>query len=202
MFFYGDEDGKTAYANFIDDRQRDKSWVVDTSGPYWSIVTSANGKKITTFANKPLKEPDDEAAIDSLDEFLFKSGVKPAVVIHRGHSYHVKTTLQRIDTNARIVVLGSCGGYHNVATVLSKSPAAHIISSKQTGVGAINEPIIRAINAQLLEGKDVNWVSIWQGLDAYFVKMPELYEKFSDYIPPHRNLGVIFIKAYRQLNRN
>lgn len=202
MFFYGDEDGKTAYANFIEDRQRDKSWVVDTLGRYWCVVTSTNGKKITMFANKPLKEPEDEAAIDSLDEFLFKSGVKPTVVIHRGHSYHVKTTLARIDTNARIVVLGSCGGYHNVATVLSKSPAAHIISSKQTGVGAINEPIIRAINAQLLDGKDVNWVSTWQGLDAYFSKMPELYEKFSDYIPPHRNLGVIFIKAYRQLNRN
>jgi len=202
VFFYGDEDGKTAYTNFIEDRQRDKSWVVDTSGAYWSTVTSASDGKLTMFANKPLKEPQDEAAIDSLDEYLFKSGIKPTVIIHRGHSYHVKSTLARIDTNARIVVLGSCGGYHNVATVLSKSPAAHIISSKQTGVGAINEPIIRAINAQLLEGRDINWVSAWQGLDTYFGKMPELYEKFSDYIPPHRNLGVIFIKAYRQLNRN
>jgi hypothetical protein len=96
-------------------------------------------------------------------------------------------------------MLGSCGGYHNVASVLGRSPAAHIISSKQTGVGAINEPIIKAINTQLQEGNDVNWITTWQGLDEYFVKRKELYEKFSDYIPPHKNLGVIFIKAYNQL---
>ncbi|MBX2907694.1 MAG: hypothetical protein KF744_16735 [Taibaiella sp.] len=202
VFFYGDEDGRTAYANFIDDRLHDNKWIVDTTGTYWSTVTSAAGKGIKIFANKPLKEPLDDAAIDSLDDHLFKSGIKPTVIIHRGHSYHVKTTLERIDTNARIVVLGSCGGYHNVATVLQKSHGAHIISSKQTGVGAINEPIIRAINTQLLDGKDVNWVSIWQELETYFSKVPLLSEKFADYIPPHRNLGVIFIKAYRQLNKD
>jgi hypothetical protein len=202
VFFYGDEDGRTAYANFIEDRLHDNKWVVDTTGTYWSTVTSAAGKGIKIYANKPLKEPQDDAAIDSLDDYLFKAGVRPTVVIHRGHSYHVKTTLARIDTNARIVVLGSCGGYHNVATVLSKSPGAHIISSKQTGVGAINEPIIRAINTQLMDGKDVNWVSTWQELETYFSKVPLLAEKFADYIPPHRNLGVIFIKAYHQLSKN
>ena len=202
VFFYGDEDGKTAYSNFIEDRQKDTKWTVDTSGKYWSTVMSTAGKRVTMYANKPLKEPEDEIAIDSLDAYLYKTGVKPTVVIHRGHSYHVKSTLERIDTNSRIVVLGSCGGYHNVATVLGKSPGAHIISSKQTGVGAINEPIIRAINARLLDGSDVNWVSIWQELDSYFARMPELYEKYTDYIPPHRNLGVIFIKAYRQLNKS
>ncbi len=34
---------------------------------------------------------------------------------------------------ARIVVLGSCGGYNNLSEVLKISEDAHIISSKQVG---------------------------------------------------------------------
>jgi hypothetical protein len=64
---------------------------------------------------------------------------------------------------------------------------------------AINEPIIRAINARLLEGEDINWIAIWHELDEYFGKRKELHEKYDDYVPPYKNLGAIFIKAYRQM---
>lgn len=199
LFFYGDDDGKSAYEGFIDEYKKNKkNWRIDTT-TYWTTVTSLAGKRIVMYANVPLKAPEDEKAIDTLDAFLYASNVHPTILIHRGHSYHVKTTLARIDTYARVVVLGSCGGYHNVATVLKSSPDAHIISSKQTGVGAINEPIITAINTQLQEGNDINWITTWQGLDDYFAKRTDLYERFADYVPPHKNLGVIFIKAYRML---
>jgi hypothetical protein len=198
VFFYGDEDGKKAYDGFMEEFRGQKWKVVNEK--YWSTISSqGGGKQIVIYANLPLKAPDDEVAIDSLDQFLAASKIHPSVVIHRGHSYHVKTTLSRLDKDARIVVLGSCGGYQNIATVLQKSPDAHIISSKQTGVGAINEPIIRALNSRLLEGADINWITLWRELDEYFVKRKDLYEKFTDYIPPHKNLGVIFIKAYRQM---
>ncbi len=196
LFFYGDQDGADAYRGFIDEYRKNPKWKVDTSARYWATVSSLVGKRIVMYANYPLKEPEDDVAIDSLDAFLRSVYVRPTVVIHRGHSYHVKGTISRIDTNARLVMLGSCGGYHNVSGVLARSQGAHIISSKQTGVGAINEPIIKAINTQLQEGSDVNWIGIWKGLDDGFSKRKELYEKFTDYIPPHKNLGVIFIKAY------
>ncbi len=196
IFFYGDQDGVDAYRGFIDEYRKSPKWKVDTSARYWATVSSLGGKRIVMYANYPLKEPEDDVAIDSLDAFLRSVYVRPTVVIHRGHSYHVKGTISRIDTNARLVMLGSCGGYHNVSGVLARSQGAHIISSKQTGVGAINEPIIKAINTQLQEGSDVNWIAVWKGLDDGFAKRRELYEKFTDYIPPHKNLGVIFIKAY------
>lgn len=200
VFFYGDDDGKTAYDGFIDDYRKNPKWKTDTTScKYWATITSTYGRPIVMYANMPLKAPEDEKAIDSLDTYLSANEITPTIMIHRGHSYHVKTTLSKLDTNARVVVLGSCGGYHNVATVLGASPDAHIISSKQTGVGAINEPIIRAINAQLQQGSDINWITIWNGLDEYFSKRPDLYDKYTDYIPPHKNLGVIFIKAYRQM---
>ena len=201
VFFYGDEDGKTAYDGFMEEFNKDRKWKV-VNDKYWSTISSVSGKRIVIYANLPLKSPDDEVAIDSLDQLLTDSNIHPSVVIHRGHSYHIKTTLSKLDKYARVVVLGSCGGYQNLAVVLNKSPEAHIISSKQTGVGAINEPIIRALNAQLLEGVDVNWITMWRDLDDYFMKRKDLYDKFTDYVPPYKNLGVIFIKAYKQLMSN
>lgn len=198
IFFYGDEDGQNAYNGFMEDYRKNKLWRVDTN-KYWATITAITGKRIIMYANMPLKTPEDEKAIDSLDTYLLANNIKPTVVIHRGHSYHVKSTLDRLDSNARIVVLGSCGGYQNVAKVLRASANAHIISSKQTGVGAINEPITRAINTTLQEGKDINWIPLWAGLDDYFSKRQDLYARYKDYVPPHKNLGVIFIKAYRQL---
>lgn len=198
IFFYGDEDGKNAYDGFVADYKNATGWKLDTTA-YWISLTSTEGKHVTMYANKPLKEPDDEVAIDSLDDYLRHKGIYPTIVVHRGHSYHVKTTLEHLDTNAHIVVLGSCGGYQNVTTVLKNAPDAHIISSKQTGVGAINEPITKAINTSLAAGKDIDWISLWAELDTYFQKRKELYERFADYVPPHRNMGVIFIKAYDQM---
>ncbi len=198
VFFYGDDDGQTAYRGFIDDYKKNPAWKID-SNQYWATITATGGHRVTMYANVPLTAPDDEKAIDSLDTYLAAMGIKPRFIIHRGHSYHVKSTLKRIDSNARIVVLGSCGGYQNVAKVLKSSPDAHIIASRQTGVGAINEPMTRAINTQLQEGKDINWITLWSELDEYFSHRPELNERYKDYVPPHRNLGVIFIKAYRQL---
>ncbi|GAA4463447.1 hypothetical protein GCM10023093_11930 [Nemorincola caseinilytica] len=198
VFFYGDEDGMNAYAGFMDDHRKNKQWKVD-SNKYWVTITSLTGKRVVLYANMPLRAPEDEKAIDTLDMYLATNNIRPTVVIHRGHSYHVKTTLMRIDSNARVVVLGSCGGYQNVAKVLRSSPGAHIISSKQTGVGAINEPMSRAINTILQEGNDINWIPLWAGLDQYFSKNADLYPRFKDYVPPHKNLGVLFIKAYGQL---
>jgi hypothetical protein len=44
---------------------------------------------------------------------------------------------------------------------------------------------------------------MWKGLSEYFnKKMPTYKETFDDYVPPHKNLGAIFIKAYRRLSSN
>jgi hypothetical protein len=118
-------------------------------------------------------------------------------VIHRGHSYHVKYTIAQIPSSARIIILGSCGGYNNLKDVLTVCPDAHIISSKQTGTQTVNEPIIRAINNTLLEGRDIEWIPLWAGLEKQLKGNAQAMDRFSDYIPPHKNLGALFIKAYK-----
>lgn len=198
FFFYGDEDGKNSFASFLGNF-RDGSWRVEKSN-YWTKITSTKGKPVVIYANMPLAEPEDEVAQEELCQYLAKEKITPTVIVHRGHSYHLPLTLERLNKKTRIVMLGSCGGYHNLATVLDKSPDANIISSKQTGAMSVNDPILKNLNDQLLAGNDINWIKTWQNLNGYFEAKPKsVKEMFDDYVPPHKNLGAIFIKAYRRL---
>ncbi len=202
VFFYGDEDkdGQNSYVSFMGSFRNRADWKV-TENAKWVSISTTKGRPILIFANKPLfsakGEDLDEDAINQLSDHLFNRKLKPTIYVHRGHSYHVKSTMKRIMPTARIVILGSCGGYNNINEVLTISGDAHIISSKQTGTMHVNEPIIQAINNTLLSGKNVDWLSMWKELTAKFPG-GDAKEKFDDYIPPYKNLGAIFIKAYRR----
>jgi hypothetical protein len=171
-----------------------------TENPQWTTITSTRGQPVLIFANKPLlgdDDPDDKAQ-KALAGYLDAHNLRPTIVIHRGHSYHVKYTIDQMAPAARIVVLGSCGGYNNLSEVLKRSEDAHIISSKQVGTKTVNEPILDAINNTLVAGRDIEWLPMWRELEARFQNDPAGREKFDDYIPPYKNLGAIFIKAYRK----
>jgi hypothetical protein len=202
-FFYGDEDkdGQNSFADFMALFQKKPEWkIVENPTKEWVTITSTKGSPVWIFANKPLlgdDDPDDKAQ-HNLDDYLYDNKLKPTIYIHRGHSYHVSSTLKQIQPSARIVILGSCGGYNNLSEVLDISEDAHIISSKQVGSKTVNEPILLAINKTLLDGKNIDWLSMWKELGTRFEKDAAAREKFDDYIPPYKNLGAIFIKAYRR----
>jgi hypothetical protein len=61
----------------------------------------------------------------------------------------------------------------------------------------VNDPILQAINDRLLVGLNIDWISMWRELKKKF-PAGDAKEKFDDYIPPYKNLGAIFIKAYRK----
>lgn len=63
------------------------------------------------------------------------------------------------------------------------------------GTKAVNDPILQSINNTLRNGKGIDWIPMWRDLSKQF--SGEAKEKFDDYIPPYKNLGVIFIKAYQ-----
>lgn len=200
VFFYGDKDndGQNSYASFMSMfLNKPSEWSI-SENPNWVSIKSVKGKPVWIFANKPLygeNDPDD-AAKDELGKYLESKKLTPTIFIHRGHSYHVKSSLARLKSRARIVVLGSCGGYNNLNEVLTISPDAHIISSKQTGTRTVNEPILQAINNDLRNGRNVDWLPMWRQLGTTI--KAEYKELFDDYVPPYKNLGAIFIKAYRK----
>jgi hypothetical protein len=199
VFFYGDEDGKTFFPPFVNSFPA-KDWTV-TQKKEW-VEIKANKGNVWVFANKPLdynQNLDDSAQVH-LANYLEQNEMHPSVVVHRGHSYWLPGTIKRMPWDARIVILGSCGGYQNLNQILELSPDAHIISTKEIGKGDINKPILSYLNQAMLSGKTLQWREMWKTLTAVFGKDPnaEVRESWDDYIPPYRNLGAIFIKAYHK----
>ncbi len=196
QFFYGDKDGKGVFDNFKL-KYTNSNWRI-TDKPEWIEVTSIKGKPVTIYCNKPLDEEKglDAQAQSNLEDYLSENDIHPTIVIHRGHSYFVGSTIKQLPSSAKVVLLGSCGGYHSLHDVLETCKQAHIISSKQTGTGAVNIRLIMQITEDARLGKSLNWPEVWKAVEA---KIPaNKKEGFEDYVAPHKNLGAIFIMAYQQ----
>jgi hypothetical protein len=200
VFFYGDEDGKSSFASFQSNFKADEWKLVKNDK--WLTITSIKGKPISIYANLPLDEPQDEEVQNALCKYLDSNKLSPSIIIHRGHSYHLSGTISHLSPSNKIIILGSCGGYHNLSTILEHSEDAHIISSKQTGTMRVTDPILKDIHQLLLNGKDINWIEYWNGLSAQ-MNTPQLQDLFNDYVPPHKNMGALFLKAYKiQMQEN
>jgi hypothetical protein len=193
VFFYGDKDGRGNYANFVPQFSGDVWRRAETK--QWISFTSVKGRPISIFANKPLDEASGEVdrAQEALCSYLTEKELNPTVVIHRGHSYYAPYTIEQLASTAKIVFLGSCGGYHLIHDVLARASDAHIIASKQIGKQVINQPLIDMMMENLRVGKNIEWIPFWRDFEKRYKNI----EGFGDYIPPHKNLGAIFIKAYK-----
>lgn len=200
QFFYGDKDGVNIFSAFLAGFNNGKWNIVNKPG--WVEVSSKKGVPVTIYANRPLNEKLDldEKAQDDLIEFLAEKKLTPTVVIHRGHSYHLQSTIDKLASSAKLVILGGCGGYQNLNKVLDICPGAHIISTKQVGTGVINKGLITEISEKLRVGQDLNWPQLWNNMSTQF--KTGLKETFEDYVPPHKNLGAIFIMAYNKAVAN
>ena len=196
VFFFGDKDGQGVFRSFTGGFGA-PDWKVKKEAQ-WVKISSVRGKRVDIYCNIPFDEPEDEMSQNALQAFLDSSNISPTVIIHRGHSYHLPLTLEHINSHHKVVILGACGAYQNLSTVLSQSEDAQIVSTKQIGAGKINGPIIRAFNDRLLAGKDIDWVQMWAQLSKQF-SGGETKQLFDDYVPPYKNLGAIFLKAYRKL---
>jgi len=202
VFFYGDEDGNNIFQPFLNSFSS-KEWTI-TQKNEWVEIKSLRGRgRVWVYANKPLdydQNLDDSAQVH-LANYLEENNIHPSVVVHRGHSYWLPGTISRMPSNVKIVVLGSCGGYKNLNKIIDVCPEANIISTKEIGTGEINRPILNYLNQSFLSGKYIVWKNMWSSLTNTFSHDPskELYESWLNYIPPYRNLGAIFIKAYNKM---
>lgn len=198
LFFYGDKDGIHSFQNFLGLFKGKKEWKI-IQNDNWVEVQSQIGKPVSIFANKPLDnskgDDPDARAQQLLIAYLQKNDLQPSIVIHRGHSYHLKYTIAQLPSSAKIIVLGSCGSYQNLNAVLQICPDAQIVSSKEVGSRLVNEPVLKLINESLLFQDEIDWITMWNMLGKQF-EGSEAEERFENYIPPHKNLGALFIKAF------
>jgi hypothetical protein len=193
LMFYKDKDGDASFKSFIASHRKPE-WGIEEFENYVKI-SPRKGKQIIIYANRPEKEGEGQSEIQNI--FIEKNHW-PEIVIHRGHSYYAWATIESLNPEARIVVLGSCGGYNNIIKVLDISHESQIISSKQIGTMLVNNEVIYQMNETIRLGKDLDWAVLWKSIETKFKGNREAIEKFNDYIPPHQNLGALFIKTYRE----
>lgn len=200
VFFYGDEDGKLFFPSFLQSFPV-SDWKVNQN-PEWVEIISKKGN-LHVYANRPLDYDAnlDDSAQAHLIRYLDERGITPSIVVHRGHSYWLPATIRRMPINTKIMIIGSCGGYKNLKQILMLSPDASIVSTKEIGAGDINRPIMNHIHQSLMRSDFIDWKKMWSDLTDMFIrdKNKKLLETWENYIPPYRNLGAIFFKAYQQM---
>lgn len=189
--FYDDEDGITSFATFLQTFPA-KNWNIEDKKTYVKI-SSKTGNAVVIYANKAKFEKEGMKAID---ELLLKEHTEVEMLVHRGHSFYVNTSLEKLREETKIVLLGSCGGYHQILNILEKAPDAQIIATKQVGSYTINNPLVLDIAEWVRQGKNIEWEAFWKDFSDS-IQSGYAKEKLDEYIPPHKNLGAAFIKAYK-----
>ena len=190
-FFYDDDDGKASFNSFKESF-KSSNWLITEEKEYIKITATNN--KVKIYANKP---EFDETAWYYVDKEIKEKFEDVEFIIHRGHSYYVDYTIEQIPNTAKLILLGSCGGYNKLTSLLEASNFAHIISTKQIGTMGVNNPLIFKMAEKIRKGEDLVWQTYWQELNTYFKDKETSKEKFSDYVPPHQNLGAKYIAAYK-----
>lgn len=192
VYFYGDKDGMGVFRGFLN--TYGAGWKIDRSAKQWVVINSTSGEPVSVYANIPFPEEtgDDDKAQRALGEYLEENNLQPSITIHRGHSYYTNSTIAYMAPSSKIVFMGSCGGFNLIDSILQKCDDAHIIASKQIGRTAINKPFFSLLSEKLRSGNDIEWISFWKEF-----RRRTSAPGFEDYIPPYKNLGAIFIKAYK-----
>jgi hypothetical protein len=192
LFIYGDKDGMGVFPGLVS-MFNNSNWKIDQSNKYWVTVSAAKGRPVTLYMNRPLPEEtnEDAKAQEELNNFLQQKGIVPKVTINRGHSYNAPYTIAQMSPASKIVFMGSCGGYNMIHDILEKAPDAHIIGTKQIADAPVNNPFLRLMMEKLRTGSEIEWIGFWQELGRIVTD-----KIFEDYVPPHKNLGALFIKAY------
>lgn len=191
-FFFDDDDGKASFASFIETFTK-AGWSIDKTG-YVVKITSKNNKVII-LANTP--ESEELGGQEAILAYLDSNGLQPQMVVHRGHSYYNSKTIDKIGISTGIAFMGSCGSYNRLTDIIDRSPDIHIIATKQIGTMFVNNPLILLLATQISQGKDIVWAEFWKELSEKVKASPGAKDRFDDYIPPYKNLGAIFLQAYR-----
>ena len=198
VLFYGDDDGKASYQSFMSLFKNKADWSV-LQQPQWTEISSLTAvQPVRIYANQPLDHGtrQDEIAQKALLAYLNGAQIKPGVIVHRGHSYHLPTTLEYLQPYMKLAILGSCGGYKNLLTVAGKSPTAQIIATKQVGSKAINDPLLQQIISRISRKEDIRWPDFWTQMATEFSANATTQGLWAEYVPPYRNLSLFVARLY------
>jgi hypothetical protein len=196
--FYDDRDGVESFASF---RATLHAWQVTEHDGWLHALRRENNRQFEIYANIPIDllhpasaslAPEALRRRQAWEQALAAAPVKPSILVHRGHSYHVEKSLSLLRPAHRLVILGSCRGLRDVAAVLDAAPHAHVIATRGIGTQAINDPLLVTLREHLLAAGAIRWPLFWDNFRARAGARPY----FAQYVPPHRNPVTSFLRAW------
>ncbi len=194
MVFSDDEDGKASFAHWKAAYKGKAGWAVGEREGYVHIRSTAGSVPVHVYANMPDKQEEGIAKIR--EEVAARQGAEDAsfqVFIGRGHSYHADDYLNYLSQEARLVHLGSCGGYQNVSAVMARAPQSQVISTQGTGSMYVNDPLLFSINQSINRQGGIDWSQQQKALDNIGSDNKE------DYLLPHRNIAFLYLRRFEEI---
>ncbi|MBV8816767.1 MAG: hypothetical protein JO022_00345, partial [Acidobacteriaceae bacterium] len=196
QFFYDDDDAKESFESFQQIYQRDRAWRWEDHGWYVRVAASGqSGRTIEIYANVPhsIAPGGSDDRRHALSKLLEEKKLRATVVIHRGHTWYVEQSLRYLTPDARVVFLGSCRGMLSAYPVMAVARRAQMIATRGVGTQEINDPLLKAINDELLRGANLlDWDRFWRTQEVRFGRNP----MFRDYVPPPQNASGMMMSAY------
>lgn len=187
--FYNDRDGVESYESF---RAALAGWEVEEHDGWVKARRREGQRRVEIYANVPLDGASAETERRTRALEAAMGGVRPAVLVHRGHAYHVEDSLKQMSRENVLVVLGSCRGLRDVMKVLEAAPRAQVIATRGIGTQAINDPLLVTLQEHLLRGDRIEWPAFWNVLRSRAGGRAH----FAGYVPPHRNAVTSYLRAY------
>ena len=192
--FYNDKDGHDSFAHFMLKYKDTKKYKVTQHEGFVEINYQEGAVKMQLLAGKPDMGSN---AMKSIDEFLAAQNPPAALqsFVHRGHSYHLSESMAVLGKrDIPLLVLGSCGGYTALSSVLENCPKAHIVATQGTGTMVVNDPLLKELNHMIAQGNGVQWDPLWKKLDQQITD-----PRFKEYINPSENRAIAFLKQTEML---
>jgi len=199
--FFTDDDAVSSFNTFKAQYRNEPGWRIREFDDYIMIEGTLGSKTIRIFANRPVLD-DLEAVNQNISSMKGAIGELPVqMLVHRGHSFHVDSSLPHITSNTRFVFLGSCGGYSEISSVLDRSEHAQMLVTRGTGMKAVNNPLIFDMNQEMLRSDRIVWRDFWSRQERSFRrKSPRVRSGFEGYVSPHNNLSIMYLNAFRRLS--
>lgn len=191
VYFYNDEDGRSSFDGFVKNYKNNTNWSIEDNFNYIKI-SSLNSNRVIMYANKPEFAENGDNAIQKQ---LRDNQETVSFVVHRGHSFHTENTLEKTNQQTKLVFVGSCGGFYKTFIATRNAPEAQVIASKQWASHTVNEPILFQLNEKIRLNQNIVWRSFWDDMKVRLSGN----KLFDDYVPPHKNLESLFVKAFYQI---
>lgn len=171
-YFYDDEDGASSFANFLKSYEGKRGWKIDQKPGYVIVSSVGTGRPVRIYANEPSTGPNEDhpERHDAVEKVFAQEGIQPTVVVHRGHIYHQKFTVDRLPDSVRLLILGSCGGYLTVTELMQTHPDVQVVSTQGTGTKLVNDALLRKLEDTFRKSEEISWPFFWSAMAEKLAK--------------------------------